>query len=221
MFKSLVVTSFSLLLIFSSPGFAATGEAERLVNEPLISRLSMGLDEMAKRRLRAWQKLIKQADKLKEKEILEKVNDFFNMMRYKSDIQLVGQPDYWMTPTEFLIAGQGDCEDFSIAKYFTLVAMNIPMEKLRITYVKAIAANQAHMVLAYYQQPKAEPLVLDNITSKILPASERTDLKPVYSFNGEGLWLARQRGEGKLVGKSSRLNLWRKLLQRMRTLREE
>jgi hypothetical protein len=47
---------------------------------------------------------------------------------------------------------------------------------------------QAHMVLAYHPQPGSEPLVLDNLRTEVLPASQRPDLTPVFSFNGEGLW---------------------------------
>lgn len=38
---------------------------------------------------------------------------------------------------------------------------------------------------------------------------------PIYSFNGSALWLAKQRGRGKLVGSSSRLQRWQDLLERM------
>ena len=71
------------------------------------------------------------------------------------------------------------------------------------------------MVLTYYPSPRAEPLVLDNLVEAILPSSERTDLLPVYSLNGSGLWLARQRGRGKMVGDSSRLQRWQEMLTRM------
>ena len=86
--------------------------------------------------------------------------------------------------------------------------MGVPVDKLRITYVKAIRLNQAHMVLAYYETPSAEPLILDNLISDIKPASKRTDLVPVYSFNGDGLWLSKQRGQGKRIGESGKLSRW-------------
>ena len=125
--------------------------------------------------------------------------------------------DYWATPVEFLATDGGDCEDFAIAKYFTLRALGVPTDRMRITYVKAITLNQAHMVLAYYPSPGAEPLVLDNLIGEIKPASQRTDLVPVYSFNGDNLWVAREmRGQGQYVGSSSRIGLWRGLLERMR-----
>jgi len=103
-----------------------------------------------------------------------------------------------------MLASNGaDCEDFSIAKYFALKELGVPIERLRITYVKAVQLNQAHMVLAYYPAPKDEPLILDNLENGVRPASERTDLVPVYSFNDEDVLLARQgrpdASAGKLV----------------------
>ena len=91
----------------------------------------------------------------------------------------------------------------------------MPDAKLRITYVKAIRLNQAHMVLTYYKSPKAIPLVLDNLDRSIKPANKRTDLKPVYSFNGDGLWLAKMRGEGQKMGSADDLNMWRDLVARL------
>ena len=63
-------------------------------------------------------------------------------------------------------------------------------------YVKALKLNQLHMVVAYYPKPSAIPLILDNLKSDLLPASQRKDLLPIYSFNGSKLWLMKQKGQG-------------------------
>jgi len=146
---------------------------------------------------------------------LKRVNDFFNRVDFVSDQENWQQEDYWATPVEFLASGGGDCEDFSIAKYFTLKALGIDEKKLSLTYVKAIELDQAHMVLTYYPTPTADPLVLDNLVQEIKPASKRPDLLPVYSFNGSGLWLAKERGRGKQVGSSKQINHWQNLLERI------
>ncbi|NOR71630.1 MAG: sulfate adenylyltransferase, partial [Methylomarinum sp.] len=151
-----------------------------------------------------------------EKEKLKQVNDFFNQrIEFVDDIYLWGVNDYWATPIEFLAKGAGDCEDYSIAKYFTLKELGVSESKMRITYVKALKLNQAHMVLTYFSSPRAVPIVLDNLIPQIKSATDRKDLLPVYSFNGSGLWLAKARGSGKRVGSSGRLNLWAELKQRM------
>ncbi len=112
-----------------------------------------------------------------------------------------------------MLASQGgDCEDYAIGKYFSLKALGIPIQKLRITYVRALRWNEPHMVLAYYPTPDADPYILDNLNRAVLHASERTDLVPVYSFNDEDLWAA---GAFVAGGKSSQIRLWRGLLDKM------
>ena len=169
----------------------------------------------AELRIRKWQDLIHGSERLSERQKLELVNDFFNGARFVDDINLWRQNDYWSTPLEFLLADAGDCEDFSIAKYFTLRAMGVDNAKLRLTYVKALNLNQAHMVLAYYPDSSSTPVILDNLNKRIKPAQERSDLQPVYSFNAEDLWLARSRNEQLIAGKARQLGRWLKLNERM------
>ena len=181
----------------------------------LLNKAEQKYGKSVRSRLTAWEDLIVSDNSQTDLEKLEKVNQFFNMMEFVDDIDHWRVKDYWATPIEFIGTQGGDCEDFTIAKYFTLKAMGIKDEKLNITYVKAITYNVHHMVLAYYSSPGSEPLILDNIVKDIHPASERTDLLPIYSFNGTGMWLAKQRGKGKLAGSSSRLQRWQDLVQRM------
>jgi predicted transglutaminase-like cysteine proteinase len=167
-------------------------------------------------RFTAWEELIHNDKSPSDREKLQKVNHFFNSrIQFVSDIDLWGMQDYWATPIEFLCKRAGDCEDYAIAKFFTLKAMGVAEEKLNIAYVKAIQYNIAHMVLTYYSEPGAEPLVLDNLIDSIDPASKRTDLMPIFSFNGSGLWTAKERGKGKLAGGADRLKPWQGLLQKM------
>ena len=169
----------------------------------------------ARKRLEAWVRLIRDDQSKTDREKLDKVNDFFNQLEFVDDIYHWKQNDYWATPIELLSTDGGDCEDFSIGKYFTLKVMGVPESKLNMTYVKAVRLNQAHMIVTYYEKPGAEPLILDNLNKKIKPASQRKDLVPIYSFNGTSLWIAKQRGKGKLVGSSDRLGQWKDLLKRM------
>lgn len=167
-------------------------------------------------RFTAWEDLIHNDKSPSDREKLEKVNKFFNSrILFVNDIDLWGVKDYWATPLEFLCKKAGDCEDFAIAKYFTLKAMGVAEEKLNIAYVKAIQYNIAHMVLTYYSEPGAEPLVIDNLIDSIDPASKRTDLMPIFSFNGLGLWTAKERGKGKMAGSADRLKPWQGLMQKM------
>ena len=152
---------------------------------------------------------------------LKAVNDFYNQrLAYMEDIDNWGQLDYWASPLESLGKGAGDCEDYAIGKYFTLTSLGLPHAKLRMVYVRASIAGAphgfvAHMVLAYYPTPEAEPLVLDNLQPGIRPAGERPDLSPVFSFNAEGLW----QGVGSIRANGdplTRLSKWREVLMRAR-----
>ncbi len=182
----------------------------------LLDKVGNKYGAAARQRFVDWQNLIETGKDLADADKLRRVNDFFNRnVDFVDDIVLWTKVDYWATPTEFLAKGAGDCEDYSIAKYFTLVEMGVDESKLRITYVKALELNQAHMVLTYFESMRAPPLVLDNLKPAILPATQRSDLQPVYSFNGTGLWLAKSRGSGQHVGGSDRLSLWTELKSRM------
>lgn len=167
------------------------------------------------RRLQHWRQLMNEKRTAPEREQLAAVNDFFNGARFVDDRDLWQVADYWATPDEFLLRDAGDCEDFAIAKYFTLKAMGVAPDKLRITYVKVESLQQAHMVLAYYPDPRSEPLILDNLNRHILPATERPDLRPIYSFNAESLWLARSRHEQQRAGHPGQLQRWREMLARL------
>jgi predicted transglutaminase-like cysteine proteinase len=135
--------------------------------------------------------LVRQAAGQPETARLALFNDFFNRrITFVDDLEVWGQADYWASPLETLGRGRGDCEDFAIAKYFALTASGVPVSKLRLVYVRANVAGQVmpHLVLAYYATPTADPLVLDNLTPELRVASQRPDLTPVLSFNGQGLW---------------------------------
>ncbi|MDP3814305.1 transglutaminase-like cysteine peptidase [Pseudomonas sp.] len=143
-------------------------------------------------KLTSWNSLLEHGSSLGEPAKLEEVNSFINRsVAFGVDRDIWGEEDFWATPAQAISRGIGDCEDFAIAKYFSLVRMGVASEKLRLTYVKAMTSNQAHMVLAYYSSASAQPLILDNLDPRIRSASERRDLVPVYSFNDLGVFLAK------------------------------
>lgn len=185
------------------------------ISARLLAYVEEEFGEPARERLEQWQQLQTMAGAAQTERQLRLVNSFFNRVRFINDIKHWGEEDYWATPVELLATNGGDCEDFSIAKYLTLTAMGVPEEQLRITYVKALNLNQAHMILAWYPTPDADPLILDNLTNDILPASQRTDLEPVYSFNGEGLWQSRFRGDTPRIGEPERLRHWVEMNERL------
>ena len=193
------------------------GLAALELSDRLLDYVQEHFGDSARDRLLGWEQLVADKQELPELAQLEHVNAFFNRIPFRSDLEHWGQSDYWATPVEFLATNGGDCEDYTNAKYMTLRALGVPDDRLRITYVDATQLNQAHMVLAYYSEPDAEPLILDNLVDEILPASQREDLEPVYSFNGEGLWLSRF-GEGsRRIGDAESVDQWVELRDRMIT----
>lgn len=173
----------------------------------------------ARERVVALQALVDAYADAAEIDKLAEVNRFFNRVSYASDSAMWDRKDYWATPYEVLGIDSADCEDYAISKYFTLISMGVSEARLRITYVKSLELDEAHMVLAYYPEAAAEPLILDNLTDTMDLAGRRTDLVPVYSFNGADLWLAANRAGGRRVGSSDRLSRWQdfqtKLMQQM------
>lgn len=202
---------------FLSLGLSAQSQAIEIlpISTHLASQLKQRYGETALQRISSWQNLVDRNQHASISEKLDLVNRFFNGIRFVSDQAHWRFSDYWATPVELLASNGGDCEDFAIAKYFTLRAMGISVARLRLTYVKAIELNRAHMVLSYTPIEGVDPLVLDNLRGEILPASKRADLDPVYSFNADGLWLSKQKGETHRLGTGNDVTLWRELRDRI------
>jgi len=156
----------------------------------------------AVRRLESLLSMMDQQRGLPEEQIVINVNDFFNQLEYRSDITTWNKSDYWASRLEFLGKGQGDCEDFAVAKFLTMIQLGVPGEKIFLTYVRARGfADAAHLVATYYKKPGTVPFVLDNYIKKIMPATQRPDLVPVYSFTARDLYIQKQHGLGKRVSR--------------------
>jgi len=213
-----------LLLLALGLGTALAAAHElgfsRSVTAGLVERYAAKFGPPSRARISGWQAFVRsnapgRGHAANERELLAEVNTFFNRLPFLTDFAHWGVEDYWASPAESVASDGADCEDFSIAKYFALKELGVPIQRLRITYVKAVRLNQAHMVLAYYPEPNAEPLILDNLEDAVRPASERTDLIPVYSFNDEDLLVVRQGQRSASAGSASQIRLWRTLLDKM------
>ena len=202
------IISFSSIFLIASKNFNIT--------DSQLNSIERKYGSSAKTRVEAWDSMIESSKNESLLNKIKNVNDFFNQITYKTDAAHWKQKDYWATPFEFMGTGAGDCEDYAIAKYFSLIKLGIPDDKLRITYVIYKKANsrfeQAHMVLTYYHKTGAEPVILDNINRRLELASKRDDLKPVYSFNASGLWQAKNKGDTR-VGDNN-LKSWKNLIGR-------
>lgn len=166
-------------------------------------------------RAKAWEALINDYHHVGELKKLRIVTNFFNQLKASPDEVVWKSRNYWASPLEFLAKGQGDCEDFAIAKYFTLYWLGVAPEKLYFVFVRSKKLSQPHMILAYYETPDADPLILDSQTAWILYASERTDLLPVYSFTDSNVWVNLKNGKKAKVMESKHFPLWENLLKKI------
>lgn len=204
-------------ILISSAFFVAAERQSQKMQEVMHSRYG----EDGTGLLLAWNQMLDTSQTLDDVQKITQVNDFFNRhIRYSDDVTLWQKSDYWATPLETMGMRAGDCEDFTIAKYLSLLELGFANEQLRLIYVRAQVGGpqskrfQAHMVLGYYRSPTAEPLILDNLIGRVEPASKRPDLRPVFSFNSEGLWVGNSMQSQ--ADPTARLSRWRDLLARVR-----
>lgn len=212
------VRQLTITALIAVTGLLCLTAVAELDFDRMLQNLTSRFGNGPSARFAEWRKMLGEGSRIPEGEKLRRVNDFFNRhTAFDDDFSVWGQSDYWATPLEMIGQGRGDCEDFSIAKYFSLLNLGVPIAKLRLVYVRAMLqgvdgpVQQAHMVLAYYATPSADPVILDNLIPEIRPASQRSDLSPIFSFNSSGLW----QGTGNLSSKSN-LSRWQDLLARAR-----
>lgn len=150
----LALLGLCMLGMTTTPGLAGLVD----FSSGLLNHVSARFGKNAPARLYGWQKTLRDAQALPAPEggsnparndlaLLRRVNDFFNRIPYETDQEHWGMVDYWATPVEMLASNGGDCEDYAIAKYLSLKELGIPVERMRIAYVRALRLGENHMVL--------------------------------------------------------------------------
>lgn len=214
--KSPQKTLLALILFVGVSGYAVS---EAVLNfERFYQSIYSQYGEQRSRLAKTWQKTIDDVQNLPERQKLQEVNNFVNkVVRYQSDISNNGVKDHWSSLVETFGKGAGDCEDYAIAKYVTLRLAGVADKHLRLIYVKAFygGRTQAHMVLGYYQTPDSMPLILDNLISEVKPATQRNDLKPVFSFNSKGLWAGLSKAT--TSNPMARLSRWQQVVTKLKS----
>lgn len=173
------------------------------------------VDGTAPSRSAELQRLMRQLANASTPVKLRGVNRFFNTLEYRSDWEAWGREDHWTTPAELLATGAGDCEDLAIAKYFTLRRLGIVASSLRITYVRDVRRDQAHMVLVH-RPAGSGAIVLDSRDQRLVRLAQRPDLIPIYGFN-EGQVTVSTPGGGERSFPHAgrwRIRQWQAVLQR-------
>jgi len=166
----------------------------QLISKDLELRAQKKYGVFAKNRFVSIQKdLIDKYKDANDTVKLNAVNTWVNKLKYDSDMHVYGVGDYWATLYQFVGKDRGDCEDYTIAKYYILKALGVDPHKMKFTYVVYRDKRghlYAHMVLSYLKRPnpksKNDILILGNNNKRVLPASQRPDLiKMIKMINGD------------------------------------
>jgi len=207
-----------LILIISMPLFAY----EFKLNQKDINYINNSdKKSFILNRLEKYQTLKNQ---VKDYDLIRKlsfINSFINRILPAYDISTASSIDYWATPKEFFLKGHGDCEDYVIAKYFTFLELGIKKENLYFAIVNVKGQKDAHMVLLYVENKNSSPLVLDNLSSKVIPFTKRPNLIPKFAFNEiDSYKFTPEKFTEKVKINWGKENKWEKLLNRVYNLNE-
>ena len=132
-----------------------------------------------------WQALLDQMRGRDLRDQIKIANDAMNARPYVTTAQNWHRSMYWETAFQFLRFG-GQCQDYAIAKYLLLRAAGVPADLMRMVVLRDAAIGLDHAILAVYVD--GEPMLLDNLRTGIVPASEVSYYHPYYSINENGWW---------------------------------
>jgi predicted transglutaminase-like cysteine proteinase len=132
-----------------------------------------------------WAQLMRDVQPLSRAQQIERVNAMFNSFAYITDWQNWNLEDYWATPLQFYDV-DGDCEDYAIAKYYTLRGLGITPDVMRIVVLFDQNLQLHHAVLAV--NTGSDILILDNQISGVVSASRIAHYTPIMSINEAGAW---------------------------------
>jgi len=217
------IAAAALCAVIFAAAFAAAEEPgfSRSITPGLMDHFARLFGQGARGRLEGWREFVRSgAGRIEQASggpgagQLGPVNGYFNGLPSIEDRAQWGVEDYWATPAEFLSSGGGDCEDYAIAKYFTLKELGVPVSRLRLVYARTWRSGAAHMVLAYYSTPAADPLIMDNLVKGMQRAGDRPDLIPVYMFNDDDMQFVRQ-GAGETRYDPMSIRKWRGVMEKL------
>ena len=174
----LLLFSFSIIYASNYPSFTKYE----------LKKIAGNAGKTAKNRVLDYTKSINSFQILSKQKQLLRVNYYLNQLPHLTDQINNNKSDYWETPKEFLTCGYGDCEDYAIIKYFTLLKLGFSKDKLFITTAFEQYSGQYHMVLSYFEEENKPPLVLDNLSFKVLGLKTRKDLKADMFINATGTY---------------------------------
>ena len=120
--------------------------------------------------------------------LVASVNRWVNReIAHAEDIELFGKSDYWADAATTLRLGKGDCEDFALLKMELLAAAGVAREDMVLTLARDLIRRRDHAVLLVKDGDGW--LMLDNVGSAPLDASQSHGYRPVMSLGAKQSWL--------------------------------
>lgn len=137
-------------------------------------------------RVVAWREKLRELQGMSGREQLRALNKFINLhSKHREDLENFNRTDYWTTPREFLNR-DGDCEDFAIIKYFSLLELGYSDDQLRLVVIRDRQRNVAHAVVTVTIDDRS--FVLDSLFNEPVPHQYVLHYEPVYSVNLSHRW---------------------------------
>lgn len=137
-------------------------------------------------KLQKWMGFLDSLKHLSSREQIDKINWYANTKKYIIDLRNYGKDDYWAIVWEFL-ENNGDCEDYSITKFFSLRQLGFAEDDLRILILQDTNLGVAHAVLTV--SIDGDVLILDNQSTEVLSHRDIVHYVPLYSVNEHKWWL--------------------------------
>ena len=176
---------YILTLLFTLQLFANTYP---MFSNKELNKIQTTSGKIATNRVRDYIKTIRDYKKLSKPQQLIRVNTYLNQLLPQVDKLNQKCSDYWETPKEFLTIGYGDCEDYAIIKYYTLLKLGFAQNRLFMTTAYEKHTGSYHMVLSYFEDFKKPPLILDNLSFRVLNLKQRDDLAIDKFINYQGVF---------------------------------
>jgi predicted transglutaminase-like cysteine proteinase len=163
-----------------------TGMMERQIAENKLPDEECGKQKFHPCVVKDWRALISEIKEKPLRDQVESINRWANDHPYIVDQLNWGMEDFWVTPYEFM-AISGDCEDYAIAKYYSLRALGVPEDQMRIMIVQDFnLGGIIHAILGIYVDD--ELLILDNQIKQVMPAMNIYHYRPIYGVNESWWW---------------------------------
>lgn len=111
-----------------------------------------------------------------DKQLLQRVNSRINKIPYIPDTKNYDQIDHWASPETFYARG-GDCEDYALAKMYTLLGYGLPADDMELLVVRKRTTGELHTLLAVHLRGT---WILDNERNELKGVEYLDHFEPIY-----------------------------------------